>query len=79
MDCEQYEEEMYNDNQLIYVGSVPEGRTLEEMEDDINEAMDKENRGSWKIVPINIEDSPKRLVKITRSLRNTLQTLIPRP
>ena len=79
LDCEQFEDEMYDDSQLIFVGSVPEGRTREEMEDELNAAMDKENRDSWKMIPINVDDSPQRPVRITRPPDRYTPTPIPRP
>ena len=70
---------MYDDSQLIYIGSVLEGKTLGDMDEEINATKDKENRESWEIVPINIDDSPRRPVRITRSPEKYTPTPIPRP
>ena len=79
LDAEQYEDEMYDDSQLIWVGSVPEGKTVQEMEVEINDARDKETRDSWQLVPINIEDSLKRPTRVIQPPEKYTPTQVPRP
>ena len=79
LDVVQYEDDMYDDSKLIWVGSVPEGKTVQKMEDEINNARDKENRDSWQFVPINIEDSLKRPTRVIPPPEKYTPTQVPRP